>query len=67
MFILKLLKELLPVLDRTSGLGTGIDLSTGVLVDLKELVGQMQPPGTSFANIGNGWYRVTVVIPVGNW
>jgi hypothetical protein len=46
----------------TSGLGTGIDLSTGVLVDVK-VAGWTNAATRSVANIGNGWYRVTVVIP----
>jgi hypothetical protein len=46
----------------TSGLGTGINLSTGVLDDVK-VAGWTNAATRSVANIGNGWYRVTVVIP----
>ena len=46
----------------TSNSGTGINLSTGTLVDVT-VAGWTNAATRSVTNIGNGWYRVAVVIP----
>ena len=45
----------------TSGSGTGIDLSTGALVNVN-VPGWTTASTRSVINIGNGWYRVTVTV-----